>query len=355
MDDPGQFVDYIITQYLTRMHEYPQNNYDADRFSFDGVDRSKQFDLVLHKQYLWFFFQNCISLHKTYLRLADQASKKLFLDLIVFHLAGWVHVKLDTNTPQYWSLCERAKQLPATPSTFPYTGLFGPLLHFENIEYLGHALKVDCWRGGAIWNFISGQYYFARDSVTIAPQPNDHVVDAGACFGDTALAFAATVGRDGRVYAFEPIGKHLDIIRHNVAQNPQFTDVIRVFPFGLGNVSQGDSAPLQANFLSPGFSMNAISDSAKLPVETLDNLIRKGAIERVDFIKMDVEGFELKALCGAQETLRRFRPRLAISVYHRPQDMFEVPALLDSLGLGYKFYLDHYTIHGEETVLYATV
>ena len=54
-------------------------------------------------------------------------------------------------------------------------------------------------------------------------------------------------------------------------------------------------------------------------------------------------------------TIRRWRPNLgAISIYHRPEDFFVIPAWIDSLGLGYRFYLDHYSIHNEETVLYAT-
>ena len=68
---------------------------------------------------------------------------------------------------------------------------------------------------------------------------------------------------------------------------------------------------------------------------------------------MDIEGAELKALHGAESTLRKFRPKLAISVYHQLVDIVEIPRYLARLGLEYKFYLGHYTIHLEETVLYA--
>jgi hypothetical protein len=68
---------------------------------------------------------------------------------------------------------------------------------------------------------------------------------------------------------------------------------------------------------------------------------------------MDIEGAELGALRGAERTLREFRPRLAISVYHREDDLVEIPRYLDGLGLGYEFFLDHFTIYGEETVLFA--
>ena len=68
---------------------------------------------------------------------------------------------------------------------------------------------------------------------------------------------------------------------------------------------------------------------------------------------MDVEGAELRALRGAEMTIREHRPKLAISVYHQPEDIYSIPRFLAELGVGYTFYLDHFTTHGEETVLFA--
>jgi hypothetical protein len=59
------------------------------------------------------------------------------------------------------------------------------------------------------------------------------------------------------------------------------------------------------------------------------------------------------ALRGGERSIRRWKPKLAISLYHRPEDFFVIPLWLDALGLGYRFHLDHYSIHHEETVLYA--
>jgi FkbM family methyltransferase len=353
MNQPNEFFDYIITQFFARMHEYPADNYDALRFSYDGVDRSHEFDVGMHKAYLYFFLQNFTSLHGGYLRMEDERSKKLFLDLILFRLAGHLHVKLDTNTDVHWILRGQADRVPASPSSIQYAGMFGPVQHFDDVPFAKKRLKVDCWRANIIWTFFIQQYFFERGPLAIQPREGDHVVDSGACFGDTALAFAAAVGPAGRVYAFEPVGKHLEIIRHNVAQNPSLGDTIRVFPVGLGDVSHPQVEPVRSDFLNPGFSLSGMADQGAIPLETLDNLVARGEVERVDFIKMDVEGAELAGLRGAEQTLRRFRPRLAISVYHRAEDPYEIPAYLDSLGLGYKFYLEHYTIHAEETVLYA--
>ncbi len=68
-----------------------------------------------------------------------------------------------------------------------------------------------------------------------------------------------------------------------------------------------------------------------------------------------LQGAELAALKGAEHTLRRFKPKLAICVYHRLEDFFDIPDYLASLQLGYRFFLRHFTIHIDETVLFATV
>jgi hypothetical protein len=86
---------------------------------------------------------------------------------------------------------------------------------------------------------------------------------------------------------------------------------------------------------------------------SIDDFVARENLPQVNFIKMDIEGAELPALQGAEETLRNFKPRLAISLYHRDTDLVDIPRYLNGLGLGYEFFLDHFTIHREETVLFA--
>ena len=70
-------------------------------------------------------------------------------------------------------------------------------------------------------------------------------------------------------------------------------------------------------------------------------------------IKLDVEGAELKALQGAEKTILQCRPKLAVCIYHKPEDIVEIPAYLLSLHSDYKFYIRHYQMSANETVLYA--
>ncbi len=90
-----------------------------------------------------------------------------------------------------------------------------------------------------------------------------------------------------------------------------------------------------------------------MPILALEDFLAVQGIGRRDFIKLDVEGFELKALKGAAATLKLYRPRLAVSLYHKPEDFFEIPIYLKTHFPFYRLYLDHYTIARDETVLDA--
>ena len=68
---------------------------------------------------------------------------------------------------------------------------------------------------------------------------------------------------------------------------------------------------------------------------------------------MDIEGAELDALKGAVHTIQTYRPKLAISIYHKPEDLVEIPLYLMEIMPDYQFYIRHYTTWLEETVLYA--
>lgn len=86
-----------------------------------------------------------------------------------------------------------------------------------------------------------------------------------------------------------------------------------------------------------------------VPVIPLDEALGEDGA----FIKMDIEGAEKEALEGAERTVIKYRPKLAISVYHKPEDIVEVPEIILSYGLDYQFYLRHYSLAAFDTVLYA--
>ena len=93
-----------------------------------------------------------------------------------------------------------------------------------------------------------------------------------------------------------------------------------------------------------------MTGEVSIKADSIDNKL-KG--RKATYIKMDVEGSELEALKGSIETIKKYRPKLAISLYHKPEDVIEIPVFLEKLDLGYKYYLRHYQTRMEETVLYS--
>lgn len=348
--DSEQFVDHLLSCFFADLRTEQKDNYDWARFSQDGVDRSDVPYTQLHKAAMLALTRQSKALFEAYCLLEDKKSRALFIDLMRYRLAGHKHVRLPTNNEAYWQKCKAANSVPCrvSPLLDRARHAFG-LNHYQT-EFEGQHLDMHILT--LIWPFYLSQYYFDRDGVRIRPEKGDHVVDAGACFGETALAFGASVGQTGAVYLFELLEAHLAICKQNMKLNERVSR-FKLFNQGLSDVVREASGKSEAGeVFDLGFELK--EDDTRFAITTLDHLVERGEVERVDYIKMDIEGSELRALKGAEETLRRFKPKLAISLYHDVRDFYEIPLYLNSLGLGYRFYLDHYTIHVGETVLYAS-
>jgi FkbM family methyltransferase len=148
------------------------------------------------------------------------------------------------------------------------------------------------------------------------------------------------------VLCFDPVANHLAVLEHNVKQfaHPN----VRIMPYGLSDKNVV-AAPVELPQYSPGFRPGNLT----IPLRSIDFLVNTKEISTVNFIKLDVEGAELESIRGARESILRFKPKLAISLYHNPNDIFELIIYIKQKFPFYSLYLDHYTIHAEETVLYC--
>jgi FkbM family methyltransferase len=320
------------------------DNFDEQRFNINGSDHSKNFNAGERAFYFDWFLKNYESLFSAYSLLNDEPSKRLYLYLIAYRLAGHFGVRLPVafagKTDEYASYKAIEK---STPSNLKTTGMFGNLRHFD-FEHRGNRYVVDCL--GLDYYLFRGQYFYDRGGVSIAPEAGDTVIDGGACTGDTAAVFSNVVGPTGSVYCFDPVANHLAVLDHNVRQFAHAN--VRVMPYGLSDKNIV-AEPIVLTEYSPGFR----SGSNTVPLRSIDFLVNTKEIDSVDFIKLDVEGAELDSIRGARESILRFKPKLAISLYHKPNDIFELILYVKDKFPFYALHLDHYTIHTEETVLYC--
>lgn len=186
--------------------------------------------------------------------------------------------------------------------------------------------------------------YFSNQYFEMSPNEKDKesFVDAGALNGNTSKKFINWCkGNYSNIWAFEP-----DITSFEKCKNELKYPDVTVYSAGVF----GKDGTINFNLTATGGS--CIDKNAINTINTvkLDNVIRN---EKVTFIKMDIEGAELDALKGAENILRTQKPKLAICVYHKPEDIIEIPNLLLKYNPDYKFKLSHYSYCEYETVLYA--
>lgn len=159
---------------------------------------------------------------------------------------------------------------------------------------------------------------------------NETIVDLGAYDGDTIREFLGiTKGNYNKIYAFEPDGKNFKKLCDKTAE---LTDIER---FNLGAWDKKETL-----FFKKQKGRNSHLSDEGIPVQfdSVDNTVE----DDVTFIKMDIEGAEMKALEGAKKTIERCHPKLYVCAYHRNEDMFALPLKIKELDETYKIYFRHH-------------
>jgi FkbM family methyltransferase len=168
-------------------------------------------------------------------------------------------------------------------------------------------------------------------------------VDGGSYDGDTIRAFMRRVdNRFERIYAFEPDPVTFGTLQSNFSTEPRVKAIHAGLHREKGVLRFKDDGSRGAIFTSDG--------EIEMPVTTLDDVIGEGA---VSYIKMNIEGAEIDALRGGERLIRRELPKLALSAYHRPSDLWRIPELVKQFDAGYDLYLRQHDGGIIETVLYA--
>ena len=208
--------------------------------------------------------------------------------------------------------------------------------------------------GLELWNTPKGQFWIPKGNRFVLPfnlaememkiygtgenfiRPGDIVLDCGASDGDfTREALAAGASK---VIAIEIAPSSQECIRRNLA-----TEIAagKVVLYTKGVWDKDDRLTLNVddtNFAASSVVLRPAGSrpSIQVPLTTIDQIVTELGLPRVDFIKMDIEGAEVRALHGAKQTIARFRPRMAITAEHLPNDEFDIPAAVRQARPDYK-------------------
>ena len=179
------------------------------------------------------------------------------------------------------------------------------------------------------------EQYFDKE---IIPQiKNINFVDGGAYVGDTLPSIINNFPDYNKIYCIEPNDLHLKIAKRDF---PNQRD-IEFINCGLGKEKITST-------ISQDEQNNCSHDYHAQSINTIDNLIN----DKVDFIKLDIEGAEQDAIKGSQNTIKMHHPILAICIYHKAEDWYKIPKMVLDIRNDYKIYLRHYMEGIFETVMY---
>jgi FkbM family methyltransferase len=224
-----------------------------------------------------------------------------------------------------------------------YKALLDSFIDDESIEIMS---KLILYRLTADHNFAHvpshKDIYFGHTFMNVSE--NEIVIDGGGFDGDSLESYVRHYRRFSEYWLFEPEETPI----RKAKERFQYLENVRFMNTGLYDKAQSMS------FQADGHGMGRIADTGDAVIMTgkLDDMVTSA----VSFIKLDVEGAELAALRGAEQMIRKNRPKLAISVYHNPEDIIEIPKYIKELVPEYKLYLRcGYNSLYNDLVLFAAV
>jgi FkbM family methyltransferase len=204
-------------------------------------------------------------------------------------------------------------------------------------------------------NYPYKPFYYEQEFIKLTD--NETYVDAGCFNGNTIKQFnGACKGIYNKIYGFEPhaanYGKTVKVIEE--------LGLINTHIFQKGVWSTEGTKPFITDYGDGAGAGARIIDHGQNIIQTTSLDIALSG-ENITFIKMDIEGAELEALKGATETIKRCKPKLAVCIYHKAEDIIEIPMFLYDLVPEYKFYIRHsncirdFGNPAHDTVLYAII
>lgn len=196
----------------------------------------------------------------------------------------------------------------------------------KNIKF--YLPDLDLKNGDFIQNmiYLEGDYFDVDQLGEIKEYIKQHAVilDIGANIGNHSIFFAKECSAD-KIYSFEPTERTFEILMKNIQIN-HLEHTVETKNIALGDqCTKADVICVDKK--NCGGNKVSKNDDGNVVMETLDSLSIK---DKIDFVKIDVEGFEYEVLAGASETLKRDKPYIYVEIFKQNYD--KVNSLLETMG-----------------------
>lgn len=191
--------------------------------------------------------------------------------------------------------------------------------------------------------------YFPSDIKLFEEERNLNIVDCGAYIGDSLEDFVKNFKSVSSIVSFEPDMNNVNKLITNIKNlKEKYTDTSFI-TYPMGVFSDNKILKFTNNEASSSSHIDETS-SVEISVVSLDKTLIG---MKIDYIKMDVEGAEKEAILGSRTLINKYKPRLAICLYHKPEDLWELPLLIKQIEPSYDFYLRVHEDMFLSTVLYC--
>lgn len=349
-------------------------------------------------------FDECI--HEIYDRIQDKESKFIFANRLDYSLTHdpdflWRMVDRTVRNRKEWvDLCNHLVQLSSDAELVIFgSGIWGdilcreteisgvrwkavidsipkrtmlhdiPVIAFDDFfkdykgEYIvissyksGHSMKEQLQKqgickekivdaGSVIYALTEKAIYFNLHEL-MPLREREVFVDAGCFDGQSTRAFFEWCGQEGYSYCFEPDRQNWKKIEETLKGQEGY----EVIPKALWSKETTLAINAKGNFASAVTEISGDLNVQRIGAIALDDCLYN---KSVTYIKMDIEGAEIEALRGARRIIEEQKPRLAVSIYHKLEDIWTLPREILSYCPKYRFYLRHYSFSDYDTILYA--
>lgn len=182
----------------------------------------------------------------------------------------------------------------------------------------------------------------------VALAEGDVVIEGGVFDGSNSREFSRLVGRSGHIYGFDPNGDDFVKARNRHGETAENVEIVR-------KALWSHSKNIYVQKIGAGTKVNENKNDGaeEIAAISIDDFVAERGLTRIDLIKMDVEGAEQMALAGGMASIQRFRPQLAISIYHSKDDLFQIPLSLARQLTNYRFHLFAYSPSLGDIVFFA--